>query len=183
MAGREARADYARTLLSCEEKRRFTGILLRCLSVSPLQERIHTIMLSRKATKSGAVAAVAVFLCVSAVFATSPGAYTATVSTYAMSASAFAAQSGLVVIPYGTVYVTYGGSTPLETQGNTGIYLPVTAAAVQSTETVLPSGISVAYAVEGGSTAPVAYVSSSYGTQAQTISDGVYTITRTSINP
>jgi beta-lactamase regulating signal transducer with metallopeptidase domain len=71
--GPEARARYARTLLGLEERRRFSGILMDCLSVSPLEERIRTIMAGKKSSIAGILAAIAVFGCSAAMFATSPG--------------------------------------------------------------------------------------------------------------
>lgn len=80
--GPHMRASYARTLLGLEERKRFCGVLMECLSSSPLEERIRSIMAGRKTTVAGMLAAVMVFVCASAVFATSPGAQvTVTAST------------------------------------------------------------------------------------------------------
>jgi bla regulator protein blaR1 len=72
--GHNARANYAKTLLCLEERKRFSGMVMECLSVSPLEERIRSIMSGKKATLSSALASIAVYFCAAAVFATSPGA-------------------------------------------------------------------------------------------------------------
>ncbi len=71
--GHKARANYARTLLDLEERKRFSGMLMECLSVSPLETRIRSIMAGKKSSIAGALAAMAAYVCVAAVFATSPG--------------------------------------------------------------------------------------------------------------
>lgn len=70
--GPKARANYAKTLLGLEERKRFSGILMECFSVSPLETRIRSVMAGKKSSILGALAAIAVFGCASAAFATSP---------------------------------------------------------------------------------------------------------------
>ncbi len=101
--GPEARASYARTLLVLQERKCFSGVLLDCFSKSPLEGRIRSIMSDRKTTLAGAFAAIAVFGCVAAVFATSPG--TQSINTA------------------GTVWVS---ATPIATQDAKLLYAPVT---------------------------------------------------------
>lgn len=85
--GPAARAAYARTLLDLEERKGFSGILFECFSQSPLEERIRSIMAGKRATWAGVLAAVAVYGCTAAVFATSPAAATQTVSSVTVAAS------------------------------------------------------------------------------------------------
>ncbi len=109
--GPKARANYARTLLDLEERKRFSGMLMECFSVSPLEERIRSIMAGKKSSIAGALAAMAVYGCVAAVFATSPGMQpTVTASTIWFTATPFAAYDTLQAnASSSTVYVM---STP-----------------------------------------------------------------------
>lgn len=71
--GANARANYAKTLLGLEERKRFSGILMECFSVSPLETRIRSIMAGKKSSFAGTLAAIAAYGCAAAVFATSQG--------------------------------------------------------------------------------------------------------------
>ena len=72
LCGLQARAAYARTLLSLEGGKRFGGILADHFSRSPLEARIRSIMTVKKAALPGSLAAVLVYGLVSVALAASP---------------------------------------------------------------------------------------------------------------
>ncbi len=117
--GPHMRASYARTLLGLEERKRFCGVLMECLSSGPLEERVRSIMAGRKTTVAGMLAAVMVFVCASAVFATSPGAQaTVTASTVWLSSAPLVAfDARQVQSSEASVYVWNGGVLASGQQG------------------------------------------------------------------
>ncbi len=120
--GSEVRAAYARTLLDLEERKRFSKVLASYFSVSPLEERILTIMTGKKTTWTGALAAIAAFACAAAVFATSPGTQAAlSVSTVWLSSKPIAAYDTRQIQASGVAVYAMEGAVPAF--GRTGIEL------------------------------------------------------------
>jgi hypothetical protein len=120
--GHNARANYARTLLGMEERKRFSGMLMECFSVSPLEERIRSIMAGKKFSLSSTLASIAVYGCAAAMLATSPGMPPAvTTSTVFITATPFAAYDIMHANAWAsTVYVTRGD---IPAAGQTGLML------------------------------------------------------------
>jgi beta-lactamase regulating signal transducer with metallopeptidase domain len=139
--GTNARALYAKTLLGLEERKRFSGMLMGCFSVSPLETRIRSIMAGKKSSFASTLAAIAAFGCAAAVFSTSQGSMpyvttgsvqittvpmslydtrqlnTTETAVYIMSGDVLtAAQPGLrLAAPYITVSGQLSRSTPAQT--------------------------------------------------------------------
>jgi hypothetical protein len=63
----------SKSKLPVEERKRFSGMLMGCFSVSPLETRIRSIMAGKKSSFASTLAAIAAFGCAAAVFATSQG--------------------------------------------------------------------------------------------------------------
>ncbi len=83
LCGFSARASYARTLLSLEGGKRFSGILMDHFSRSPLEMRIRSIMTVKKTALPGILAAVLAYGLVSMLLIASPQAQE-TISVQAM---------------------------------------------------------------------------------------------------
>ena len=83
MLGREVRADYARALIDMEEIKSGLRPLCSGFSKTAIEERIKAIMKLKKLTVSAVVAALALIVGVTSVFATSAAAKTAIPAAYA----------------------------------------------------------------------------------------------------
>ena len=123
--GPQMRAAYARTLLGLEERKRFSGVLMECFSISPLEERIRSIMMGRKTTMAGVLATVIVFVCASAVFATSPGAQaTITANTVWISSAPLAAYDVREMQATGIAVYAWDGNVLTAGQPGISILVP-----------------------------------------------------------
>jgi hypothetical protein len=147
--GPKTRSNYAKTLLGLEERKRFSGMMMECLSVSPLETRIRSIMAGRKSSAAGALAAIAAYACAAAVFATSPGALPSLTAN-----SVWIATTPINTYDFGrlnasdaAVYVMSGNVT---TAGQTGLkitapYITVSSLKPQGTLAQTASSVSVKY--------------------------------------
>lgn len=147
--GYNARANYARTLLGLEEHKRFSGMLMECLSVSPLETRIRSIMAGKKATLTSALASIAVYLCAAAVFTTSPGTLPSVTasSVWITTVPLDSYETRLLNAPEASVYIMSGDVTAA---GQTGLftaapYITVSSFSSQDTLSETAASVSVKY--------------------------------------
>ena len=147
--GQNARANYAKTLLCLEERKRFSGMLMECFSKSPLEARIRSIMAGKKASLTSALASMAVFMCAAAVFATSAGTLpSVTASSVWITAAPLASYDAWQTnAPDASVYIMSGN---VLTAGQTGLftaapYVTVSSLSSQDTFSGAAASVSVKY--------------------------------------